>query len=190
MLHFCYEKKLTEWVAVHLCCPLGFHEKDGKAFCRKDYFDMFAPKCGGCARAILENYISALNSLWHPECFVCRVSHSTISIMSLNNLCRSIIINSPSFLLIFQECFTPFINGSFFDHDGQPYCEAHYHERRGSLCSGCQKPITGRCITAMGKKFHPEHFVCAFCLKQLNKGTFKEQNDKPYCQGCFIKLFS
>lgn len=57
-----------------LCSAVGFHEKDGKAFCRKDYFDMFAPKCGGCARAILENYISALNALWHPECFVCRVS--------------------------------------------------------------------------------------------------------------------
>ncbi|CAB1321802.1 unnamed protein product [Coregonus sp. 'balchen'] len=151
------------WHPEHFFCaqcgsffgPEGFHEKDGKAYCRKDYFDMFAPKCGGCARAILENYISALNSLWHPECFVCR------------------------------ECFTPFVNGSFFEHDGQPYCEVHYHERRGSLCSGCQKPITGRCITAMAKKFHPEHFVCAFCLKQLNKGTFKEQNDKPYCQGCF-----
>ncbi|KAL2100162.1 hypothetical protein ACEWY4_004556 [Coilia grayii] len=156
------------WHPEHFFCaqcgaffgPEGFHEKDGKAYCRKDYFDMFAPKCGGCARAILENYISALNSLWHPECFVCR------------------------------ECFTPFINGSFFEHEGQPYCEGHYHERRGSLCSGCQKPITGRCITAMGKKFHPEHFVCAFCLKQLNKGTFKEQNDKPYCHSCFIKLFS
>lgn len=57
----------------HYVCFLGFHEKDGKAYCRKDYFDLFAPKCGGCARAILENYISALNSLWHPECFVCRV---------------------------------------------------------------------------------------------------------------------
>nr|XP_055024340.1 uncharacterized protein pxnb isoform X1 [Misgurnus anguillicaudatus] len=156
------------WHPEHFFCaqcgaffgPEGFHEKDGKAYCRKDYFDLFAPKCGGCARAILENYISALSCLWHPECFVCR------------------------------ECFTPFINGSFFEHDGQPYCEVHYHARRGSLCSGCQKPITGRCITAMGKKFHPEHFVCAFCLKQLNKGTFKEQNDKPYCQGCFIKLFS
>lgn len=56
-----------------VCVCLGFHEKDGKAYCRKDYFDLFAPKCGGCARAILENYISALNSLWHPECFVCRV---------------------------------------------------------------------------------------------------------------------
>ncbi|KAM7401812.1 hypothetical protein PAMP_017091 [Pampus punctatissimus] len=156
------------WHPEHFFCaqcgaffgPEGFHEKDGKAYCRKDYFDMFAPKCGGCAHAILENYISALNSLWHPECFVCR------------------------------ECFTPFVNGSFFDHEGQPYCEAHYHERRGSLCSGCQKAITGRCITAMGKKFHPEHFSCAFCLKLLNKGTFKEQNDKPYCHGCFIKLFS
>ncbi|XP_051017599.1 paxillin isoform X1 [Acomys russatus] len=155
------------WHPEHFFCaqcgaffgPEGFHEKDGKAYCRKDYFDMFAPKCGGCARAILENYISALSTLWHPECFVCR------------------------------ECFTPFVNGSFFEHDGQPYCEVHYHERRGSLCSGCQKPITGRCITAMAKKFHPEHFVCAFCLKQLNKGTFKEQNDKPYCQSCFLKLF-
>ncbi|XP_040206325.1 paxillin isoform X1 [Rana temporaria] len=155
------------WHPEHFFCaqcgsffgPDGFHERDGKAYCRKDYFDMFAPKCGGCTHAILENYISALNTLWHPECFVCR------------------------------ECFTPFVNGSFFEHDGQPYCEVHYHERRGSLCSGCQKPITGRCITAMGKKFHPEHFVCAFCLKQLNKGTFKEQNDKPYCQNCFVKLF-
>nr|XP_014332398.1 PREDICTED: paxillin [Bos mutus] len=112
------------WHPEHFFCaqcgaffgPEGFHEKDGKAYCRKDYFDMFAPKCGGCARAILENYISALNTLWHPECFVCR-------------------------------------------------------------------------IPAMAKKFHPEHFVCAFCLKQLNKGTFKEQNDKPYCQNCFLKLF-
>ncbi|GLV32740.1 Paxillin [Carabus blaptoides fortunei] len=137
----------------------GFHEREGKPYCRDDYFDMFAPKCGGCNRAIMENYISALNNQWHADCFVCR------------------------------ECHQPFHGGSFFDHDGQPYCETHYHAKRGSLCAGCHKPITGRCITAMFRKFHPEHFVCAFCLKQLNKGTFKEQNDKPYCHGCFEKLF-
>ena len=51
----------------------GFHEKDGKAFCRADYFEMFAPKCGGCARAIVDNYISALTRHWHPECFACWV---------------------------------------------------------------------------------------------------------------------
>ena len=90
----------------------------------------------------------------------------------------------------FQDCHQPFAGGSFFDYEGLPYCETHYHLKRGSLCAGCQAPITGRCITAMFKKFHPEHFVCAFCLKQLNKGTFKEQNDKPYCHPCFVKLFS
>ncbi|XP_050509329.1 paxillin isoform X1 [Diabrotica virgifera virgifera] len=137
----------------------GFHEREGKPYCRDDYFDMFAPKCGGCNRAIMENYISALNAQWHPDCFVCR------------------------------DCRQPFIGGSFFDHEGQPYCETHYHLKRGSLCAGCHKPISGRCVTAMFRKFHPEHFVCAFCLKQLNKGTFKEQNDKPYCHTCFEKLF-
>ncbi|XP_046390581.1 paxillin isoform X1 [Ischnura elegans] len=137
----------------------GFHEKEGKPYCKDDYFDMFAPKCGGCNRPIMENYISALNGQWHPDCFVCR------------------------------DCRQPFHGGSFFDHEGLPYCETHYHAKRGSLCAGCHKPITGRCITAMFRKFHPEHFVCAFCLKQLNKGTFKEQNDKPYCHACFDKLF-
>ncbi|XP_065156116.1 leupaxin isoform X2 [Atheta coriaria] len=137
----------------------GFHEREGKPYCRDDYFDMFAPKCGACNGAIMENYISALNAQWHPDCFVCR------------------------------DCRQPFVGGSFFDHEGQPYCETHYHQKRGSLCAGCHKPIGGRCITAMFRKFHPEHFVCAFCLKQLNKGTFKEQTDKPYCHNCFDKLF-
>ncbi|XP_063873373.1 leupaxin-like isoform X7 [Scylla paramamosain] len=137
----------------------GFHERDGKPYCREDYYNMFAPKCAGCNSPIMENYISALNAQWHPECFVCR------------------------------DCRQPFNGGSFFDHEGMPYCETHYHAKRGSLCAGCSKPITGRCITAMFRKYHPEHFVCSFCLKQLNKGTFKEQNDKPYCHACFDKLF-
>ncbi|CAK1552589.1 unnamed protein product [Leptosia nina] len=50
----------------------GFHERDGKPYCRADYFDMFAPKCGGCNKPIMENYISALNTQWHPDCFVCK----------------------------------------------------------------------------------------------------------------------
>ncbi|XP_031571569.1 paxillin-like isoform X2 [Actinia tenebrosa] len=155
------------WHPEHFVCAqcgkpfgdTGFHERDGKPYCRQDYYAMFAPRCAGCGQPIMDNYISALSAHWHAECFVC------------------------------FECRQPFPGGSFFDHDGRPYCEMHYHAKRGTLCYSCQKPITGRCITAMHRKFHPEHFVCAFCLKQLNKGTFKEQNDKPYCHPCFIKLF-
>lgn len=133
----------------------GFHEKDGKAYCKTDFFRMFAPKCNGCGNPIKMNFITALDTHWHPECFVC------------------------------QECHRPFETGSFYDHNGVPLCETHYHEKRGSLCASCNKPISGRCVSAMGQKFHPEHFCCSYCRKQLNKGTFKEVDRKPFCHKCY-----
>uniref|UniRef100_A0A8B9LJE5 Transforming growth factor beta 1 induced transcript 1 n=1 Tax=Astyanax mexicanus TaxID=7994 RepID=A0A8B9LJE5_ASTMX len=137
----------------------GFHDREGKQYCQQCFLALFASRCQGCSQPIMENYISALNSLWHPQCFVCR------------------------------ECFSPFVNGSFFEHEGQPLCEAHYHQSRGSVCQACREPILGRCVTAMGAKFHPHHLVCNFCLKPLSKGCFKEQENKPYCHPCFLKLF-
>ncbi|KAM4698600.1 transforming growth factor beta-1-induced transcript 1 protein [Rhinophrynus dorsalis] len=155
------------WHPEHFCCKIcrkqigeeGFHEKDGAQYCADDYFRLFGAACAGCSQAVKESYISALGSLWHPHCFVCHVCH------------------------------TPFLHGSFFENDGVPLCETHYHSRRGSLCAGCDQPITGRCVTAMGKKFHPQHLKCTFCLQQLNKGTFREHEDKPYCQACYARLY-
>uniref|UniRef100_K7FAX9 Leupaxin n=1 Tax=Pelodiscus sinensis TaxID=13735 RepID=K7FAX9_PELSI len=137
----------------------GFHEKNGKPYCQKDFLAMFSPRCKACERPVMENYLSALQGVWHPECFVC------------------------------GDCCSSFTTGSFFELDGHPYCELHYHQRRGSVCHGCGKPIAGRCISAMGHRFHPEHFICAFCLGQLHKGTFREQGDKAYCHACHSKLF-
>ena len=70
------------WHPEHFfCCQCGkqfgeegYHEMDGKAYCRDCYFDSFAPKCAGCNQAITDNFISALNSQWHPDCFVCWVN--------------------------------------------------------------------------------------------------------------------
>uniref|UniRef100_A0A8C3BLF1 Transforming growth factor beta 1 induced transcript 1 n=1 Tax=Cairina moschata TaxID=8855 RepID=A0A8C3BLF1_CAIMO len=152
-------------------CPIGsprwplcphvpcFLEKDGQPYCRQDFAELFSSRCQGCGRPILEGYIAALQGLWHPECFVCR------------------------------ECFAPFVGGTFYEDRGHPYCERHFHARRGSLCRGCGEPIAGRCVTAMAQRYHPEHFVCAFCLRPLAKGTFQEQEGKPYCQPCFRRLF-
>ncbi|VDN04746.1 unnamed protein product [Thelazia callipaeda] len=133
----------------------GFHEKDGQPYCKVDFFRMFAPKCNGCKEPIKMHFITALGTHWHPECFVC------------------------------QECGKPFETGSFYVHDNVPLCETHYHKKRGSLCATCQKPISGRCVSAMGQKFHPEHFCCFYCRKQLNNGTFKEVDRKPFCHKCY-----
>jgi len=151
------------FVCAHCGCQFdvddGFHEKDGKPYCKNDFFDLFANKCAGCNLPITANYITALGVQWHPDCFVC------------------------------SDCHCPFGNGKFFEIDGLPYCEIHYHARRGSLCAVCREPIIGKCTTAMFRKFHPEHFTCTYCLKVLTK-SFKEENDKPYCFDCFDKLYS
>uniref|UniRef100_A0AAY4E1I2 LIM zinc-binding domain-containing protein n=2 Tax=Denticeps clupeoides TaxID=299321 RepID=A0AAY4E1I2_9TELE len=137
----------------------GFLEKDGKPYCTKDFYLLFAPKCSGCSRPVKENYLTAANGTWHPECFVC------------------------------ADCLQPFTEGSFHELDGRPLCYLHFHSRQGTLCGGCGAPISGRCISALGRKFHPEHFLCAFCLRQLNQGVFKEHDGKPYCPACHGKLF-
>ncbi|KAM6939212.1 leupaxin [Lycodopsis pacificus] len=139
--------------------PDGFLEKDGKPYCSKDFYHLFAPKCSGCGESVRENYLTAANGTWHPECFVC------------------------------ADCLKPFTDGCFMESDGRPLCSHHFHSRQGTLCGGCSEPITGRCISALGRKFHPEHFVCAFCLRQLSQGIFKEEKGKPYCSACFDKLF-
>ncbi|XP_004586975.2 transforming growth factor beta-1-induced transcript 1 protein isoform X1 [Ochotona princeps] len=157
----------THWHPEHFCCvscgePFGeegFHEREGRPYCRRDFLQLFAPRCQGCQGPILDNYISALSALWHPDCFVCR------------------------------ECFAPFSGGSFFEHEGRPLCENHFHARRGSLCATCGLPVTGRCVSALGRRFHPDHFTCTFCLRPLTKGSFQERAGKPYCQPCFLKLF-
>lgn len=139
--------------------PDGFLEKDGKPYCCKDFYQLFAPKCSGCGESVRENYLTAANGTWHPECFVC------------------------------ADCLKPFPDGRFMESDGRVLCSLHFHSRQGTLCGGCCEPITGRCISALDRKFHPEHFVCAFCLRQLSQGIFKEQRGKPYCSPCFDKVF-
>ncbi|NWR24108.1 LPXN protein, partial [Emberiza fucata] len=137
----------------------GFLERNGKPYCHQDFLAMFAPKCQGCERPVIDNYLSALQGVWHTECFVC------------------------------TECLTGFTGGSFFELEGRPYCELHFHQRQGSICHGCGRPVSGRCITAAGRRYHPEHFVCSYCLGRLHKGTFREHGDKMYCQPCHDKLF-
>lgn len=57
-------------------------------------------------------------------------------------------------------------------------------------CSACDKPIVGQVITALGKTWHPEHFVCAHCNQELGTRNFFERDGKPYCEPDYHNLFS
>uniref|UniRef100_A0A8C8ZX84 Transforming growth factor beta-1-induced transcript 1 protein n=1 Tax=Prolemur simus TaxID=1328070 RepID=A0A8C8ZX84_PROSS len=194
------------WHPEHFVCggcsmALGgssFFEKDGAPFCPECYFERFSPRCGFCNQPIRHKMVTALGTHWHPEHFCCVSCREPFGDEGFHEregrpYCRR------DFLQLFappavaaslpQECFAPFSGGSFFEHEGRPLCESHFHARRGSLCATCGLPVTGRCVSALGRRFHPDHFTCTFCLRPLTKGSFQERAGKPYCQPCFLKLF-
>eukprot|EP01112_Ceratiomyxa_fruticulosa_P023446 TRINITY_DN8958_c0_g1_i1.p1 TRINITY_DN8958_c0_g1~~TRINITY_DN8958_c0_g1_i1.p1 ORF type:complete len:535 (-),score=106.74 TRINITY_DN8958_c0_g1_i1:102-1706(-) len=137
----------------------SFFEKDGRPYCENDFYNAFAPRCAGCNQGIKGECINALGTTWHPEHFVC------------------------------QHCKKGFNGGTFYALDNKPYCADHYHANTGSVCGGCGKAIVGKCVNALDKKWHPEHFVCAFCMNPLAGNAFTENNGKAYCRDCNSKLF-
>jgi hypothetical protein len=58
--------------------------------------------------------------------------------------------------------------------------------RESLFCASCGKTISGAWITAMGKLWHPEHFVCAFCSQSIREGSFHENEGQPYHRKCFV----
>ena len=167
ILDRCVTALNKKWHVNHFICTqcLGpfeggaFFEKEGRPYCEGCFYGAFASRCASCNQPIRGECINALGQQWHPEHFVC------------------------------QYCQKSFAGGSFYEYGGKPYCEVHYHQQTGSLCSGCGKAITGRCVNALDKKWHPEHFVCAFCMNALAGGAFTENNGKAYCKECHGKLF-
>ena len=42
--------------------------------------------------------------------------------------------------------------------------------------------VLQKCITALEKMWHPEHFFCAQCGRQFGDEDFHEKNGKAYCR--------
>jgi hypothetical protein len=115
--------------------------------------------CRGCGKTITGRYITALGATWHEVCFKC------------------------------AKCGKSLVGQQFYEKNGQPYHETCYHALFSPRCAGCGQPITGQYITALGKTWHPEHFVCARCGKPFGSEGYYERDGKPYCRRDYDELF-
>ena len=136
-----------------------FFERDGKPWCNTCFHGSFGQTCGKCNEAVSGDVINAMGKHWHPHHFVC------------------------------AYCGCGFPDGQFFPKDGQPYCKTHYLTQSQANCAGCGQAISGRVVEAFGKKYHPEHFVCGFCMNPLGGAGYIEKDSKPYCKPCATRLF-
>lgn len=90
-------KRLVRLVKTVAVSCAGFHDREGQQYCQQCFLTLFASRCQGCTQPILENYISALSSLWHPQCFVCRVSASSVAseCVVCVHVCLTLLFGSP-----------------------------------------------------------------------------------------------
>ncbi|KAG4099010.1 LIM-domain-containing protein [Neocallimastix lanati (nom. inval.)] len=137
-----------------------FFDIDGKPYCEEDYKRLYSRICKGCNEIIEDDFMSAMEMCWHPECFKCHICNKSL-------------------------CEDP-----FYCVDCELYCEFHYQEKENLLCEYCKKPVDKRYVMALNKKWHPNHFFCSFCKNVLYTDIgFKEHDNKPYCKDCFIRLY-
>lgn len=110
--------------------------------------------CAVCQDEVTSQCISALSYKLHADCFVC------------------------------TECLMPFAEGKFFENSGRLFCEKDYQALFGSRCARCGETISGRSITALDMKWHPEHFMCDECGKPLAGTSFMKRFGRPLCKEC------
>ncbi|KAI8606465.1 hypothetical protein EDD21DRAFT_298184 [Dissophora ornata] len=68
--------------------------------------------------------------------------------------------------------------------------ETNQQSSSAFICSSCDEPITGMMITAMGKRWHSDHFVCSVCDLNLEHIQFFQKDGKPYCHLDYHDMFS
>jgi len=147
------------WHENHLKCShcgnvvgTGFVEKDGKAYCRHDYVQLFLAVCGSCSLPIEGSYFQALDRKWHEKCYNCQTCHKPFdgTAYPFNNLpycerhfheknksictrCSSPINGQCIKALdrsFHPNCFTCHVchvklGAEYYDVDGHPHCATH-----------------------------------------------------------------
>lgn len=113
--------------------------------------------CPQCGEAVIGPVVIALGRMWHPEHFCC------------------------------AQCGDPIGHRNFFERQGKAYCENDFHDMFSPRCHYCNGSIKERCVTALGKTFHVDHFVCAECGRPFVDGGFHERSNSAYCRDCFYR---
>lgn len=84
--------------------------------------------------------------------------------------------------------------GIVLDKDARPidndlYCLKCHDKMSEAICGACRRPIEERIVTALGKHFHVDHFVCATCEKPFLGKRHYEWKGSAYCQEHYYQLF-
>ncbi|XP_016310331.1 actin-binding LIM protein 3-like [Sinocyclocheilus anshuiensis] len=88
-----------------------------------------------------------------------------------------------------QVCGCDLAHSGFFQKSGEYICTADYQRLYGTKCDSCGDFISGEVVSALGRTYHPQCFVCSVCRKPFPIGDRVTFSGKEcVCQHCSLKL--
>uniref|UniRef100_A0A0G2JXC7 Actin binding LIM protein family, member 2 n=1 Tax=Rattus norvegicus TaxID=10116 RepID=A0A0G2JXC7_RAT len=111
--------------------------------------------CNTCGNVCKGEVLRVQNKHFHIRCFVCKA------------------------------CGCDLAEGGFFVRQGEHICTRDYQRLYGTRCFSCDCFIEGEVVSALGKTYHPDCFVCAVCRLPFPPGDRVTFNGKDcMCQKC------
>lgn len=125
--------------------------------------------CFTCGRPINGQFVRALGNAYHVECFRC-------------DSCG-------------KQCSSKFFPHERPNESGEvlqvPLCEYDYFKKLDLMCFDCDTALRGPYITALGNKYHLDHFKCYECKKVFDaEESYYEHENHVYCHYHYSLLFA
>ncbi|XP_059779647.1 actin-binding LIM protein 2 isoform X2 [Balaenoptera ricei] len=113
--------------------------------------------CNTCGNVCRGEVLRVQSKYFHIQCFICK------------------------------ECGCDLAEGGFFVRQGEYICTQDYQRLYGTRCFSCDQFIEGEVVSALGKTYHPNCFVCAVCRLPFPPGDRVTFNGKEcMCQKCSL----
>ncbi|XP_032080526.1 actin-binding LIM protein 2 isoform X5 [Thamnophis elegans] len=113
--------------------------------------------CHNCGSPCKGEVLRVQKKYFHIKCFVCKA------------------------------CGCDLAQGGFFVRQGDYVCTSDYQRLYGTRCFSCDGFIEGEVVSALGKTYHPNCFVCVLCRQPFPPGDRVTFNGKEcVCQKCFL----
>eukprot|EP00802_Teleaulax_amphioxeia_P012165 Tamp_12203.p1 GENE.Tamp_12203~~Tamp_12203.p1 ORF type:complete len:414 (+),score=43.55 Tamp_12203:294-1535(+) len=140
----------------------GWRRHDGGSVCPQCYLRELVPLCAKCSLPT-EDGVESGGRHWHTACLVC------------STCATSLVTNASSFR--FRE--------------SQAICEECFVRTYLPKCADpkCRKPVEEG-VKALGQSWHKECFKCTTCHVLLQNATFRHNEDKAYCEACYLHEFA
>ena len=153
--------------------PMGNESRSSSSPSRKKSTKKKRKVCSKCKQDITGQFVRALGEAFHVECFTCHKC-------GVQCLAKFFPYEVPS-----EE------EGKQGEMKQVALCEYDYFKMLDLICHSCDSALRGPYITALGNKYHLEHFKCTVCQKVFESDeSYYEHDGSIFCHYHYSKFYA